>query len=267
MKAPDPVRDSQVLTFCFSWFLSLFISSLEGESSSNSSIDNYLYFILMSSLWIFTGFILWILDDRETINKQQQHYNFKPYAGFPLRSCNYRHYRKKRQTRHYGLRQCAVRRKQEKPVQDRVFNLWDFPTWRWPGTQRTPVPTEQPNESWWEWFFPNNRTQKSSSIRIKKSTHRTTQGRLLRSKKRRRRPVPNKPDNKRWSHSFGEAEQQQQSDYAQFKHRLLHQLWVMYDMQFGVSLDELIDGIDPARQRLRANSCGIHFLHRIYQLF
>jgi hypothetical protein len=47
---------------------------------------------------------------------------------------------------------------------------------------------------------------------------------------------------------FGEAKQQQKSNYKQFKHRLLHQSWIMYGMQFGVSLDELMDGIDLARQ-------------------
>jgi hypothetical protein len=77
-------------------------------------------------------------------------------------------------------------------------------------------------------------------------TKKSKQERSLKSRKRRRRPA--RDEKKEWSHTFGEAEQQQKSDYAQFKHRLLHQSWVMFDMQFGVSLDELMDGVDPSRQ-------------------
>jgi hypothetical protein len=246
MKAPDPKRTTKVFPFCFTWCLSFIISSLEGEEASTNSG----YYIFMVSLWTLTGFVLWCAQatdyDGDTFNND---FNFDLPAGFPLRSCNQGYYRTKRRDKHYNLRQRAAQRPQERPVRDKVFTWWDTTTWRWPGTRRTPILIEQDKTKWWDfshWFHKtkNKRTNRQfKSRRIKRSK----QERSLKSRKHRRQHARDKT-NKSWSHAFGEAEQQQKSDFAQFKHKLLHQSWIMYDMQFGVSIHDLIDDIDPSRQ-------------------
>jgi hypothetical protein len=74
MKAPDPARDTQVLTFCFTWFVSLFFSSLEGECTP-AAVEQFHQYVLMASLWLLTGFVRWIFkteESHETGNKNNE---------------------------------------------------------------------------------------------------------------------------------------------------------------------------------------------------
>jgi hypothetical protein len=128
---------------------------------------------------------------------------------------------------------------------------WDLTTWELFETRRVPVPREHLKTNWWEdfthWFKKKPSTFTSKQPRTKRSK-KTKRERSLKSQKRRRQHPRDKTNQKNWSHTFGEAEQQNKSDYAQLKHKLLHQSWIVYDMQFAVSLDELVEGIDPSRQ-------------------
>jgi hypothetical protein len=187
----------------------------------------------MVSLWMLTGFWLWVTqtDERHKTKNTTDTFNLQPQAGFPLRSCNYGYYKKRRHVTNYNLRRRISRRQQDRPKRNEAFSWWDPMTWKWPGTPQIPVPRERQRQS------------------QTKRTKRSKRERSLKSRKRRRQPSRNKHNNnKAWSHTFCEAEQRQKSDYAQLKHRLLHQSWLMYDMQFGVSLDNLIGDTDPARQ-------------------
>jgi hypothetical protein len=203
----------------------------------------------MMSLWTLTGVVFWFTSSKGNETSENKGVNLELNAGFPLRSCNIGYYKKRRHEKKYHLRLRAARRPKERPpIREPVPTWWKPMTWSWPGRRQTPVPKEATKESWWSWFF-TSRTDKTKQKRTqKRPVKNNTRSRSVRSKKRRQRPARDKTRDKEWDHTFGESEQRQKYEYAQIKHRLLHQSWIMFDMQFGVSIEELIGDIDPSRQ-------------------
>ena len=198
----------------------------------------------MASLWILTGVVFWFTSCFETPSNNAPDIDLP--MGFPLRSCNLGCYRKRRRQTNFFLRQRTGRRPKERPKRDPVMIWWKPSTWILIGQRRIPIPRVKEEESWWSRFFTEQKKQKRSTRRHRSDGEHKQKGTSSRPKGRRRnRPDPNKRQNRQWDHTFGESEQQQKYEYEQIKHRLIHQSWIMFDMQFGISIDDLLGDTDP----------------------
>lgn len=127
------------------------------------------------------------------------------------------YYRKHRHVRQYHLRRRITGRPIQRPVRDPPRRLLNPLTWCW--SRRIPIPL-------------------SPSGISRPPCHR----------KRKRKRVLSRPSSSFARLTTTEIEQDHQAEFDRLKHKLLHQSWAMFDLQFGVCLDAFVSTLDPLGQ-------------------
>ena len=198
-----------LLLLSASILLPLFVSAVGGDNDTHQC--HILEFVLLS----LSSFINWLRFRPDNPNAFPRVQLNPSTPGLPRG-----YYRKHRRVRNYHLYQRVLRRSHPTPIRDPPRHWWDPRSWRF--KRRTP------------W------TNNSSGGSV---TRQPTLKTPPKHKNRRR-----KPPKERWCRlTPEEAEADRAADFDRIKHRFLHQSWMMYDMQFGVSLDDLLDQVDPTK--------------------
>ena len=150
-----------------------------------------------------------------------------------MRSCRLHYFSKRRRPRTYHLNRRTMHRPITKPIRDPVPTFWRPFTWiyYW-WRRRIPVPEDRLRQ-----------TFGTKTPRRKRQT-KTYQPKHPRGHSSRTEKPRTKLNNQKWNHEFGEAEQRRKDAFEQNKHKFLHQSWVMYDMQFGISIDDFLSMTD-----------------------
>jgi hypothetical protein len=114
----------------------------------------------------------------------------------------------------------------QRPVRDLPRIWWQPLTWIW--LRRIPVP----------------RTGQTKQEQHSKKSSQTPHQREKCKNKRKKRDQEEETKAE-W---LKETDAERQEDCLRIRHRLLHQSWIMYDFQYGISLDELVSRFDPIKQ-------------------
>lgn len=123
------------------------------------------------------------------------------------------YYKSRRRVRNYCLYRRVLRRSVQRRIRDPPFTLLQPTTW---------------------FKCRRNPTQVDRTV-----APLVTQPRHLKSIRKRQSKPPS------YVKLSFEEEQWRCSEYERIKPRLLHQSWIQYDLQFGISLDEFLSDLDP----------------------